>query len=74
MILRLLAAIALITLAFFLINRLRQNKKNKPEKISSFKETVSCKKCKLRLPKQDAIEKQGEYYCCQEHSQKHPEE
>jgi len=70
MILRLLIAIALIALAFFLIRRLRQHKKNKLQQISEYEETVSCKKCGLRLPKPEAIENNGAYYCSEEHSEK----
>ena len=70
MIFRLLIAIALIALAFFLIRRLRQLKKNKPPQINQYEETVSCKQCGLRLPKPEAIEKNGAFFCSEEHAEK----
>ncbi len=70
MILRLLIAIIIIALAFFLIRRLRQHKQIKTKQVSQFEETVSCKECGLRLPKPEAIEKDDEFYCCQEHAKK----
>ncbi len=76
MIFRLLIVIALIALAFFLIRRLRlrlrlhQDKKNKPRQLHPFEETVSCKQCGLRLPKSEAIEENGAFYCNKEHAEK----
>lgn len=70
MILRLLIAIIIIGLAFFLIKRLRQHKQTKVKQVSQFEETVSCKECGLRLPKPEAIEKDGKHYCCKEHAEK----
>lgn len=70
MILRLLIAIALIALAFYLIRRLRINKRIKPKQVRQFEETVSCKQCGLRLPKPEAIEKDGNFFCSKEHAEK----
>lgn len=72
MIFRLFIAIVLIALAFFLIRRLRlrQQKQNKIQQTKQFEETVSCKQCGLRLPKPEAIEKNGAFYCCEEHVEK----
>ena len=29
---------------------------------------VKCENCGVHLPKQNAIEKNGQYYCCEEHA------
>ncbi len=68
MLLRLLIAAIIVCLAIILINRLRRGKKAENRQPIPYEETVACKKCSLRLPKADAIERGGDYYCCQEHA------
>lgn len=66
--LRLLIAAIIIFLAIALIKRLRRSKHDKHQKLDkAFTETVSCKNCGLRLPKSEAIENNGDYFCCQAH-------
>lgn len=70
MVFRLLIAAIAIMLAIMLIKRLRRGKQiNSEKKPPSFETMVSCKSCGLRLPKSEAIEKNGEYFCCREHSE-----
>jgi len=70
MVFRLLIAAIIIFLAIILIKRLRLGKPAKDETpIKNFAETVSCKTCGVRLPKTDAIENNGDYFCCEEHRQ-----
>jgi len=70
MILRLLLAIAFFGLIVFLFKRVVNsfNKAEPAKKIDRFDDTVACHKCGLRLPKQEAIEANGHYYCCREHA------
>lgn len=68
MLLRLLIAAIIVCLAIILINRLRRGKKAKTRQPIRYEETVACKKCGLRIPTADAIERGGNYYCCREHA------
>lgn len=72
MIFRLLLAIFIVGLIVLLFKRVfkKLNKPTDEKKIDHFKDTVTCETCGLRLPKQDAIEKDGQYYCCKEHAGK----
>jgi predicted nucleic acid binding AN1-type Zn finger protein len=70
MVFRLLIAAIAIFLVILLIKRLRRSKQTKPETPkTAYEETVTCKKCGLRLPKAHAIEHKGDYFCCREHIQ-----
>lgn len=70
MILRLILALAIITLIIALIKRLTVRRKNRPKiqtKKNSYKDTVCCHTCGIRLPKNEAIQQDSLYYCCEEH-------
>lgn len=41
-----------------------KSRKSKPKKIETF---VACHKCGLHIPKQEAIECGGDYYCSESH-------
>lgn len=68
MLLRLLIAAIIVCLAIILVKRLRRAKKAKTRQPIPYTETIACKKCSLHIPKADAIERDGDYYCCQEHA------
>lgn len=66
---RLLIYIFLIWLAINFFKRLLHSpsptrKKKKPKQIESF---VACHKCGLHIPQEEAIEHEGQYYCCKAH-------
>ena len=71
MIFRLLLAIFIVGLLVFLFRRVFK-KINKPaddKKIDHFKDPVTCHSCGVRLPKNEAIDKDGHYYCSKEHAE-----
>ncbi|MEJ2360626.1 MAG: PP0621 family protein [Gammaproteobacteria bacterium] len=66
---RLLIYIFLIWLAISFFKRLLHSPspshtKKKPRQIESF---VACHKCGLHIPQEEAIEHEGQYYCCKAH-------
>lgn len=42
-----------------------QNQDKDPEKLQQ--DMVACKLCDLHVPEDEALKKNGQYYCCQEH-------
>jgi uncharacterized protein len=43
----------------------KQDKQDKQERLPSL---ISCAKCGLHLPRQEAIERRGQYFCTAEHA------
>lgn len=41
--------------------------KKNADKNSTIKNIVKCSKCDVHLPEQEAIKKNGKFYCCEEH-------
>ncbi|OIQ86319.1 hypothetical protein GALL_318230 [mine drainage metagenome] len=67
-----LGKILLLVLALWLIlNLLRQYRRSLDQPAQSQPESqdmVRCAVCKVHLPKDECIRKNGAYYCCTEHS------
>ena len=61
--------IALIVYLLILIFKRWSANRNPPSSGQQDKSTVmvQCKTCKLHIPENEALEKNGEYYCSQEH-------
>jgi len=64
---RLLVIALIIYLVFHMFKRWAANKKQKkPTKVEHIK-MVRCNVCQLHLPESDALQKDGQFYCSQEH-------
>lgn len=50
------------------LNRKAQIQKPADEKIDTM---VRCVECSVHIPKQNALEKNGEFFCCEEHMNNH---
>jgi uncharacterized protein len=46
-------------------NQAKQNNQDRQERLPSL---ISCAKCGVHLPKQEAIERRGQYFCTAEHA------
>ena len=65
---RLLVIALIIYLLIQIFKRWAANKNNSSQKLQD-KSTkmVQCKTCQLHIPENEALEKDGEYYCSQAH-------
>jgi uncharacterized protein len=45
-----------------------QNKQNKPDKQERLPSLIACAKCGVHLPRQEAIERRGQFFCTTEHA------
>lgn len=67
--LRFIAFLVLIGLVSFFVRRFIQNKlvqHDEKKKIES-RATIQCARCGVFVPKSDALEQDGNHYCCPEH-------
>ncbi|HGX92327.1 MAG TPA: hypothetical protein ENK35_03335 [Candidatus Tenderia sp.] len=72
LIFRLIIAIAIIWLLFYVYRRIHKrvaNKRQLARRAPETKDMVRCEQCGLHIPSTEAIERAGHYYCCQEHAE-----
>lgn len=50
-----------------IIKRALASHKNHPSRKPSIASMVACAHCGVHLPESEAIQKDGKYYCCEEH-------
>lgn len=65
----LLLFLAVITI-FWLVKRLFLNSPKSTSSNTNSESLVECDTCKTHIPQSDAIEKDGKYFCCNEHVNK----
>lgn len=65
MIVRIIFLGIVVALLVYLYRRLRQPAIEAPK--HGYADTVSCARCGLTLPKDEALKEGDKYYCCQEH-------
>ena len=56
----------IIYLLFHIIKRWMANKNSAPSKLEE-KQMVQCKVCQLHIPEEEALQKDGQFFCSQEH-------
>jgi uncharacterized protein len=66
---RFLTILFIIWLAIYFYKRLINSpgKKNRPKKTKRIETIVACHVCGLHVPQQEALERQGRYYCSAAH-------
>ena len=65
---RLLSILFIIWLVYTLYKRYKDSASRKSDKPkTTIKTVVKCAHCSVHIPKQEAIQHEGRYYCCQEH-------
>lgn len=68
MIIRILVLLLALWLAIKLVQRIRAGKASSGPRIGKG-DMVRCHGCGLYIPKGEAIDENGRYYCCPEHQQ-----
>jgi len=64
---RLLVIALIIYLVFQMFKRWAANKNNQPSKKLKETKMVRCEVCQLHIPEDEALQKNGIFYCSQEH-------
>lgn len=65
---RLLVIALIIYLLIQIFKRWAANKKSSPsEQLEEHTKMVQCKTCQLHLPEGEALQRDGEFYCSQQH-------
>ena len=59
--------LAIVLIRQLAANRVRHKSGNKPDVTNHYADVVACDYCQLHIPKVEAVEKNGRYYCCIEH-------
>lgn len=63
-----LLLIAIGVIAYLLLRRWLARREPMPPPASSYAPMVSCMTCGLHLPRENAVENQGRFYCSREHA------
>ena len=65
---RLIVIALIIYLVFHMFKRWAQNKNSaSPEKQEKLKNMVQCEVCQLHIPENEALQRDGHYFCSQAH-------
>lgn len=56
-----------IYLVFLIIRKLRQKAQDRQQHVATQKQVVQCASCGVYVPKEEALYKSEQYFCCRSH-------
>ncbi len=65
---RLIIAALIIGACFYVYRRFKNAQLGKQKQNQRPAQVVKCATCDLHIPKEEAIEQEGQYYCCKQHT------